>query len=154
MLDLNGRAYHQLDEKNRVRIPSKFFPPRADGTELDEKDDRSGVQYTLMVGTEECISVYLKEDLMEKMLPLRTSAASASAARALRKIRGSMEDVVTDKQGRVVVPQSLRDAAGLSKDLVSIGMGDHFEIWAKEHLAAEDEKMSFATAFEELGIFF
>ena len=154
MLDLSGRAYHQLDEKNRVRIPSKFFPPREDGTELDEKDDRSGVKYTLMIGSQGCISVYLKEDLMAKMLPLRTAAPTEAIVEAQRKIRGSMEDVVTDKQGRVVVPQSLRDMAGLSKDLVSIGMGDHFEIWAKELLAVEDEKMSFATAFKELGIFF
>ena len=39
---------------------------------------------------------------------------------------------IMDKQGRMVIPQFLREEAGIEKDLVTIGVLDHLEIWAKE----------------------
>jgi MraZ protein len=46
-----------------------------------------------------------------------------------------------DKQARVLIPPSLRQYAGLNKEVVLVGVLDHFEVWAKENWAQEDENL-------------
>ena len=63
-----------------------------------------------------------------------------------RKIRHQMfakaVEVDLDDQGRFVIPENLRNYAGINKDLVFVGAGDHFEIWSK------DEWLSYSSTFK------
>jgi len=66
---------------------------------------------------------------------------------------GSAMDVDMDGTGRVLVSPELRQAAGLARDLMFLGMGNHFELWDKatyEAKEAEAIQAGMAQAFEEL----
>ena len=147
-----GTVYHQVDDKGRVRIPSKFFPK---GEEEDEKADKNfAMKFYFMAGTQGCISVYMKEELDARLLRMRSIPDSSErVAMAKRKITSSIEKVETDKQGRVVIPTALRAYAKINKELVTVGADDHFEIWAKEVYEPMDSDMSFSSAYGEVGFF-
>ena len=70
-----------------------------------------------------------------------------------RRILGTGQKLDIDKQGRVVVPPSLRDFAGLSKDCIVLGQFDYIEVWNKDHydayLKASEEE--YRAASRELG---
>ena len=148
-IGLTGTVSHQLDEKNRVRLPSKFLPK-----ELQSKEDKSGFTFYFMVGVQGCISVYTKEALAGRLERMRAHIeTSFDDVGAKRKILGSIEEVETDKQGRIVITSNLRAATKIVKDLVSIGVDDHFEIWAKEEYEKQDSTMSYDRAYSIVGFF-
>lgn len=149
MVGFNGTVSHQIDEKFRVRIPSKFWPK---GEENEE--DKSGKEFYFMAGPQGCIRVYRKEALDERLNRMReVPSNSLDKMNAKRKILGSIESVETDKQGRVVIPANLRAYAKITRDLISVGMDDHFEIWAKDEYERMDLNMSFERAYLEVGFF-
>lgn len=150
MIGFCGTVTHQLDEKFRVRIPSKYFPKAEDGSELE---DKSGVKLLFMMGPG-CISVYTESALNNRCERLmNVDRTNFDAVSAERVIRSSIEELETDKQGRVVLPASLRTFAKIEKDLVSVGMGDHFEIWAKKEYERALLNMSYERASTIVGFF-
>ena len=147
MAGFTGTVYHQVDEKGRVRIPSKFLSKC-----LEEGADSLVVPLALMAGSQGCISVYTLDALGSRLEELdRMPETSAEVIK--RKIRGSVEESVTDKQGRLVIPPNLRNIAQINRDLVTVGMGDHFEIWSKDVFEKGEGDMSFETAFSLVGFF-
>ena len=154
----SGTVYHQVDDKGRVRIPSKFFL-KADGEEEAEtteknEDKNYSMPLYFMAGTQGCISVYMKDALEARLQALREIPnTSERVVMAKRKIMSSVERLETDKQGRVVIPTALRTYAKINKELVTVGMDDHFEIWAKEVYEPMDAEMSFSSAYGEVGFF-
>ncbi|GAB6097280.1 division/cell wall cluster transcriptional repressor MraZ [Desulfatiferula olefinivorans] len=54
---------------------------------------------------------------------------------------GNVLDCACDKQGRVLIPKNLRDYAGIDKDIMLVGLVDHFEIWSLDRWEAENRKM-------------
>lgn len=148
----SGTVCHQLDDKGRVRIPSKFFPKTDDRTDDDKRDFT--MQFYFMAGSQGCISVYLPEALDRRIDAMRSVANSTEdIVRAKRKILASIESVVTDKQGRAVIPSNLRGYAKIGRELISVGADDHFEIWAKEEYERQDGNMSYDRAYNEVGFF-
>ncbi len=145
----SGTVYHQLDDKGRVRIPSRFFPKAEEGEERN-----FAMKFYFMAGTQGCISVYLKEGLDDRIAALRAIPnTSEKVVQSKRKILGSIESVETDKQGRAVIPPFLRTYAKIGKELVTVGMDDHFEIWAKEEHDRQDGGLTYAQAYSEVGFF-
>jgi MraZ protein len=63
----------------------------------------------------------------------------------MRRIRryfvGGAFDCNLDKQGRVLIPPTLRGYAELEKDIVLVGLLDHFEVWSKDNWEKENEQM-------------
>ncbi len=146
MVSFSGTVYHQLDDKGRVRIPSKFF-------KIVSPDGEPAL-LKCMMGTQGCLSVYLPEQhelRIEKMRNVENS--SLQIVQAKRKIMSSVEDVETDRQGRFVIPANLKAFANIRGEVVTIGNDDHFEIWAKEIYDPLDATMSFQTANELVGFF-
>ena len=75
----------------------------------------------------------------EKILAL---AEKGDAMRRFRRVFvGGAFECACDKQGRVLVPPSLRDYAGLDKDIILVGVLDHFEIWSKDNWERENQLM-------------
>ena len=148
MKEFGGTVCHQIDDKGRVRIPSKFL------SRLGEHETDTEVKLVLMAGSQGCISVYPPEALEIRLAALRAIPnTSAEVVKAKRKVLSSIEYTETDKQGRVVIPGLLRTNAQIVRELVTVGMDDHFEIWAKEVYDRNDGDMGFETAFGTVGYF-
>ena len=113
---MTGECGHNIDVKGRMMVPSRF---RAE----------LGDNFVITKGIDSCIFVYpmagwqkLEAELAS--LPLREVDIK-------RRFLGGKEEVEIDKQGRILIPQHLRSHAKLTKECVSIGVGDRVEIWDK-----------------------
>ncbi|MGN0805223.1 MAG: division/cell wall cluster transcriptional repressor MraZ [Candidatus Coproplasma sp.] len=123
MLMLTGEYSHQLDAKNRMRIPAKLKKALGD-------------EYYFCKGTNHCISVLSKEEAEAQLVKLSSVKYSdLESQRIVRSIAKSMVCAVEDSQGRVVLPPELRAHALLGKDdkdLVICGAVTRIEIWSKK----------------------
>ncbi|MBP5198776.1 MAG: division/cell wall cluster transcriptional repressor MraZ [Lachnospiraceae bacterium] len=134
---------HTVDAKGRLIIPAKFR-------------ESLGEEFVISKGMDGCLFVYANEDwaaFEEKLtsLPLINKEARQFA----RYFLAGAASVELDKQGRILIPQSLRDFAGLEKDVVLVGVGSRIEIWSKEKWddASSDENLDdIANAMGALGL--
>ena len=118
-----GRYEHAIDSKGRISIPSKFREI------LTEKyDDR-----LVITNFDHCLAAFPYEEwaLIEQKVN-SLSLVKKEAKAFLRFFYSSAIDCLIDKQGRLLIPQTLRDYANLQKDIVLVGEGRKIEIWAKE----------------------
>ena len=111
---------HTIDAKGRLIIPSKFR-------------DALGEEFVISKGMDGCLFVYANDDwnaFEQKLtaLPLINKEARQFA----RFFLAGAAQVELDKQGRILVPASLREFAGLDKDVVLVGVGSRIEIWSRE----------------------
>ncbi|RME87055.1 MAG: division/cell wall cluster transcriptional repressor MraZ [Anaerolineae bacterium] len=113
-----GQYRHSLDEKGRLTIPARFRELLVDGAFITQGFDRC-----LMVMTTEYFrQVYERINAMNLADP---------TARLLRRlILSNAYPVETDKVGRILVPQRLREVVGLDSEAVIAGQGEYFEIWS------------------------
>jgi MraZ protein len=137
---LLGTHTPKLDEKGRLFLPAKFRDELSDGVVITR-------------GQERCLYVFSATEFAEIHEKLRQAPASVKGARDyLRVLLSGASDETPDKQGRVVLPSLLRSYAGLTKDLVIIGVGSRAEIWDatawNEYLAQNEE--NFANQVEEV----
>ncbi len=114
---LLGTHTPKLDEKGRIILPAKFR-------------DEFGGGLVITRGQDRCLYVFsMKEfDLLNERIS-QAPIASKAARDFLRSLLSGATDEVPDKQGRVTLPGILRDYAGLTRDLVVIGVGNRAEIW-------------------------
>lgn len=117
---LGGEYRHALDGKRRV-----FLPARLRGSQR---------RFVLTRGLEGCLSLYTEaawKRLLEKLQGL--PVANKTQARAFKRLLisgATLSDV--DGQGRLLVPESLGQYAGIRKEVMIIGMDTHIEIWSLE----------------------
>lgn len=140
-----GEYQHSLDSKGRITIPAKFR-------------EQLGEKFVVTKGLENCIFLYPLQEwqtIEEKLktLPL-TRADVRSFARFFFSGASEME---IDKQGRTVLPGSLREYASIDKDVIVIGVGARAEIWAVENWekyieSAEASYEDIAASLVDLGI--
>ncbi len=139
---LTGLYNNTLDDKGRVSFPAKLRAM------LD--------QPSLMItqGIDGCLWLYTHEEwknfstkLMEQASPFNPDSRLV-----LRRIIGPAQDVEFDKSGRLSIPQSLREYAGLSKDCVIMGVNKYLELWDAGRYDAyiAESEMSFRKASEGL----
>lgn len=140
-----GEYRHTLDDKNRLAIPAKFRAKLTKGAVITR-------------GLDNCLFIYTKEEwakLSEKISSLPLAQAKSRAFSRLM-LAGAMEASV-DKQGRLVVPDYLKQFAGLNKNTVIAGVMNRLEIWDEKawtEYSAVTEKNSneIAENLGELGI--
>lgn len=135
-----GEYYHSFDEKGRVNFPAKL------------REDL-GEQFVVTKGLDGCLSAYS----MERWECMSEAIAKLPQARArdLKRFMFSSAVVVNpDKQGRILVPQTLRSYANITKDIAVIGASDHVEIWDRESWIERNRAIDsndIAAAMDELG---
>lgn len=147
MNDMYGTSQQTVDDKWRFRIVSKYLPPIPEGsTEPVIK------RVSMIAGPQGCIKVY-EPEVLKAQLDKRLSMLpdTLEGLNAKRKILSSVEPADVDKQYRVVIPPALRAYANLKKEIVTVGMGDHFEIWSKEAQDEHDKSMTYESAFAMIG---
>lgn len=135
MKRLYGTYEHQLDDKNRMRIPAKFLS-------VFEKEYENEPLY-FVIYTPGRIAIMPESVLDSKMAMLeQLNPLYEGEMDALSKIIGTAEEVNKDGQGRAIIPKALRAEAGIKKDVVTVGMGDYIEIWSKEVRSEKIDSMS------------
>lgn len=143
---LIGEYRHTIDNKKRVALPAKFRK------ELGKK-------VVITHGLDNCLSVYpLKtwEVLASKLASL--SIGQADSRRFNRFILGGAVETEVDSMGRVLIPDFLKDFAGLDTKVVIAGIHDRLEIWEEsrwESYKAKVEKEAdlLAEKLGEVGMF-
>lgn len=118
---LIGTYYHQLDQKNRFRVPSKLKASLGEDAVITK--GTSGSLY-LLSRTE------LENNVFGKMNA--QSMFDEEIQRSFRLLLSSSHELEVDAQGRALLPQSLKSYAGITKNIVIIGVGNRVEIWAEE----------------------
>ncbi|WP_075572174.1 division/cell wall cluster transcriptional repressor MraZ [Megasphaera coli] len=115
-----GEYAHTVDAKGRVIMPAKFR-------------EELGATFVVTRGLEGCLSVYTQEAWAQFAESVKKLQASKENVRAFKRfLFGSAAELEFDKQGRILIPATLRDYGKLIKDVVVLGTGDKIEIWSKE----------------------
>ena len=119
MFFLTGEYDHQIDAKNRIRIPSK----------LKGKEEK----LYFSKGTNGCVFVFYEAAIKEKLEKLEEIKISDSEKqKGMRSFTKSLKLVEFDGQGRLVIPSELIDYAKIKKDVKICGAGSRIEVWSKE----------------------
>jgi len=127
-----GSSFHTIDVKGRIIIPKRFrdFISDRDGHRLMvSRMDKSLVVYALREW----------EKIESKILSL--AEKNDNMRRFRRVFIGGAFECIWDKQDRILVPPTLRGYAGLDKEIVLVGVLDHFEIWSRENWDKENATM-------------
>lgn len=119
-----GEFHHQLDRKGRIVLPSKIR--EAAKNNFIEK-------FFITRGLDKCLFMFGEDEWKTQEQKFRAIPFTKSQARKFNRIyfSGAME-ITFDKQGRILVPQYLKDFAGINRDVVIIGVSNRIEIWSKE----------------------
>jgi MraZ protein len=143
-----GRSIHTLDAKGRIRIPTRFRDILK-----SRFDDRC-----IITNLDRCLTVYPLpewEKIEEKVGELSLVRQDVKAFQRFF-ISGATE-CIFDKQGRILIPQTLREHASLEREVVLAGMLKNFEIWSKplwdqEIKSAHDNFAGITATLAELGV--
>jgi transcriptional regulator MraZ len=122
-----GRFEHTIDEKGRLTIPARYRELLADGAYVTQGFDRNLI--VLPAPAFEQIYAHVNE----------MSMTDPSARQLKRFFFSSAVQCDFDKAGRMLLPQFLRDTAGLAMNAIIVGVGDHFEIWSPQNWAQQNE---------------
>jgi len=141
-----GEYRHSIDSKKRLAVPSKFR------NELKSK-------VVITRGLDKCLFVYpLKvwEELAKKLGSLPVGESTTRSF--IRIMLAGAVDVEIDKQGRVLVPDYLKDYAGFNKNVVIAGLYNRLEIWDEKKWniykkSAEKNTDEIAEQLGKLGVF-
>lgn len=120
-----GTYAHSLDAKNRVIIPANYR-------------EKLGTGFTITINSSiDALVIYPArkwETVYEQLISVRdTDDMGMDYKRYL--VANAQTDMEMDAQGRVLIPQNLRDAVGLSKEVTFVGMLDYAELWDTAALA-------------------
>lgn len=145
-----GEYAHKVDEKGRVALPAKFRAALKAGA-------------VVTCGPDKVLHLYSTEHwkpLAEKIATL-PSWSNASARKLQRTVLGNATAVTPDRQGRILLPASLREYAGLvskgssTVDVVVAGLYSRMEIWPADRWAKERQTVDLdeiGPELKELGI--
>ena len=140
-----GEYSHTIDEKNRLAVPAKFRAALAKGAVVTK-------------GLDNCLFLYASKDWRELADKLAKLPISQSNTRAFSRLMlaGAM-DLSLDKQGRVVLPDYLKQFAALKKNVIITGLMNRLEIWDEDNWQkykkdTEKDSGNIAEAMGDLGV--
>jgi MraZ protein len=112
-----GTHTPRLDDKGRLFLPAKFRDRLASGLVVTR-------------GQERCLYVFPMDEFVRVAETMRNAPVTSKVVRDyLRVFLSGASDEIPDKQGRVTVPSTLREYAGLTRDCTVIGAGSRVELW-------------------------
>ena len=137
-----GTYFHNIDEKGRMIVPAKF---------------REGLceSFYVTIGDNGCLFAYPLEEW--RKVEEKLSAVGANAQKIKRIFFANACECEVDKQGRTLIPAKLREFAGITKDVVVLGVSNKVELWAKErwneYIGSEAETLEeISSQIELLGL--
>ena len=116
---VKGEYKHSIDAKGRLAMPAKLR-------------DELGERFTVTKGLDGCLAVYPEKEWESLEDRIRALGNGEKARRVKRYYFANAFDAQLDAQGRILIPEGMREFADLQKDVVVIGQLDHAEIWNSE----------------------
>ena len=113
-----GQFVHSFDDKSRLTVPSKYRESLAGGAYVVQ-----GLDKNLWV-----LTPLAFETILQRLMAMNLMDPAARSLRRL--ILGNASPLELDSAGRVLIPQALRELAGLKNEAVLVGQGDYFEVWS------------------------
>jgi MraZ protein len=118
--ELLGTHSYQLDPKGRLSLPARFREALADGV-------------WVTIGQDGCLFAFPRVEWRRYADEVAASPLSDTQGRAYQRLFfGSSDELRLDAQGRLTLPGRLRDAVGIAKDVVVLGVRDRMEIWDRD----------------------
>lgn len=112
-----GEYRHSIDSKGRVFIPARFR-------------ERENQRFFINRGLDGCLSVFNEEGWAIQQAKINSMDMLKKNARDFKRIYFSKAaETICDKQGRINLPGTLLEEAGLDREVIVAGVSDHFEIW-------------------------
>ena len=122
---LMGEYNHTLDAKGRIIVPSRIR-------------EQLGEKFVVSKGLDRCLFAFPTEEWEKLVSKIQALPLTDKNARKFsRYLLAGASEAELDKQGRALLPQPLREAADLEKDVVLCGVGNRMEIWSKENWTKE-----------------
>lgn len=140
-----GEYNHNLDEKNRFVLPARF---------RQQIKDADIQRFFITRGLEGCLAMYEENEWNRLTSKLKSLSFTKKNVRQFNRIFfGSAVEVSPDKQGRIVLPDHLRDHAQIDeREIVITGVSDRIEVWSKAQWDAmyESNREDFEKMAEDL----
>lgn len=125
-----GTSSHTIDDKGRIVIPARFRG-------LLRTESADGLMVTKMID-QYLVGFPFNEWFVIATRIKQLAEKSETMRRFRRSFIGGASECGCDRQDRILVPPMLREYAGLKKDIVLVGVTDHFEIWSRENYEKEE----------------
>jgi len=119
-----GEFEHSIDRKGRLIIPSKF---------REVFKEHYMEKFYVTRGLDGCLFVFTEEEWKNQETKFKNMSFTKAESRRFNRLyfSGACE-LECDKQGRILIPQYLKDYANVKKDVMIIGISNRIEIWAKD----------------------
>ena len=119
-----GEYIHSIDRKGRLILPAKFREVAK--SNFIEK-------FYVTRGLDTCLFMFSEEEWRAQEAKFKSISFTKQEARTFNRLyfSGAVE-VVPDKQGRILLPQYLKDFAQIKRDVLLVGVSNRIEIWAKD----------------------
>ncbi len=131
-----GEYRHSIDNKGRVFIPARFR-------------EHENQRFFVNLGLDGCLAVFNEEGWAAQQVKVNSMDTLKKNARDFKRIYFSKAaETVCDRQGRINLPAPLLKEAGLDREVVVVGVSDHFEIW--ETARWEGYQREAAARYEEI----
>ena len=145
MSAFSGKYYYSLDQKGRIIIPASF-------REILSSNYTSKLLLTNDV-FDRCLCAYPVDEWTLLINKIKGMPQTLDSVRYfMRRVIGSAVECEIDRQGRVLIPSSLRTDGGLNSEVAIMGQGNRIEIWDKNELenVADPSKIDRASFMEQL----
>jgi MraZ protein len=119
-----GEYFHSIDRKGRLILPAKFRETAK--AHFIEK-------FFVTRGLDKCLFMFSEEEWRTQETKFKTIPFTKQQARTFNRLyfSGAVE-VIPDRQGRILIPQYLKDFAEIKRDVMIVGVSNRIEIWAKD----------------------
>jgi mraZ protein len=142
-----GEYFHNVDAKGRLSVPAKFR-------------DTLGSTVVISVDPDGCLRIYSSEKWDEVITRMaeQIPTSTPQGRKLFRYFTSKASTCELDSQGRIIIPPSLRQHAGITKEVVVVGSGEKAEVWDKaryeEMFADMEEDSVVSDLIEEYGLNF
>ena len=139
-----GEHEHSIDRKGRLIIPSKF---------REVFKEHYVERFFVTRGLDSCLFVFTEDEWKKQESKFKSLPFTSSQARQFNRLyfSGACE-VACDRQGRILIPDYLKDHAKIKRDVVIVGISNRMEIWSRESWTEfyKNTKDSFETIAEKI----
>jgi MraZ protein len=136
--EFTGEFRHQIDDKGRLAVPSKMRAQLAG-------------KFHVAQWLDTCLAILPNSEWEQIAGKVAALPMTDPRTRALeRRLYGRAVEAELDRQGRILLPQNLREFAGLEGEVVVVGLRNRVEIWSKDRWAEQNVVLDDDAAFAEL----
>jgi MraZ protein len=135
-----GEFFHSIDRKGRMIMPAKFREA-AKGNFVEK--------FYVTRGLDKCLFMFSEEEWKAQEQKFKSVSFTKQESRIFNRLyfSGAVE-LIPDRQGRVLLPQYLKDFADIKKDIVIVGVSNRIEIWSNDNW--QEFYSNWRKSFEEI----